>query len=317
MLTEFLTFQGWKKKDLDQLRALESYAATCSDKEFLPTVERALPLFSEWGRPLTNAKEFCKYGHIGSKSVNKRGLHLFRVVFANMAAQRYMKNETFLNRGVLLIPQFLDTKAHRIALRAMERVKVYRASKSDKNQPTRELIFAVNAIRKFVLGLWHNPGDELYDEFNRNTFVQRVVMKPGRVDKQMYAHQDIFFPALKWWYFPQAVNKNEGSFCYSSDSATLTPKVLEWHYHESVRTVGKTVESWRNPGHREGSLRVSPKELKEMGLFMSPTLVPANTLVVANVFGFHKRGTTDKRFIRTALHGSMRTQRPFDADQSH
>jgi len=56
---------------------------------------------------------------------------------------------------------------------------------------------------------------------------------------------------------------------------------------------------------------VSEEEMKSMGVTPKTFTVPANTLVIANVFGFHRRGHTDKEVLRDAVHGSIRVNNPF------
>ena len=44
---------------------------------------------------------------------------------------------------------------------------------------------------------------------------------------------------------------------------------------------------------------------------MKPVPVDGNTLVIANVSGFHRRGDTANTYIRDAIHGSIRLSNPF------
>ena len=52
--------------------------------------------------------------------------------------------------------------------------------------------------------------------------------------------------------------------------------------------------------------------MKTMGTTPKLFSVPANTLVVANVFGFHRRGHTEEQVVRDAVHGSVRVSNPFE-----
>jgi hypothetical protein len=53
---------------------------------------------------------------------------------------------------------------------------------------------------------------------------------------------------------------------------------------------------------RQGSFRADPADLAEMGLPEARVLaVPANTLVVADTFGFHARGPSAGRSLRVEI----------------
>jgi hypothetical protein len=73
------------------------------------------------------------------------------------------------------------------------------------------------------------------------------------------------------------------------------------------------IEPERTYGHAEGSLRVLPHELKQMNLEEKNMVVGRDTLVIANVFGFHRRGEALVESTRNAVHGSIRLERPFIA----
>ena len=76
--------------------------------------------------------------------------------------------------------------------------------------------------------------------------------------------------------------------------------------------IDDNVEEERTYGHAEGSLRVFEHELLEMNLSNPKSYsVEANTLVVANTFGFHARGKVSTEKIRQAIHGSIRLAQPF------
>ena len=62
----------------------------------------------------------------------------------------------------------------------------------------------------------------------------------------------------------------------------------------------------------EGSFRITEEEISEFypdG--RCEVVVPGNTLVIANVFGFHCRGNTAVETERLAIHGSIRFRDPF------
>ena len=62
----------------------------------------------------------------------------------------------------------------------------------------------------------------------------------------------------------------------------------------------------------EGSFRISDEEIQEYYPDRRcEVVIPSNTLVLANVFGFHCRGNTNEETERLAIHGSIRFSDPF------
>ena len=81
---------------------------------------------------------------------------------------------------------------------------------------------------------------------------------------------------------------------------------------KSLRVVEDKYEKWKGKDHMEGSYRASEEELIAMNFELEPITVKANTLVIANVAGFHSRGQVKKEYIRSAIHGSIRIEKPFE-----
>jgi hypothetical protein len=83
---------------------------------------------------------------------------------------------------------------------------------------------------------------------------------------------------------------------YVAGSHRLTPERLAWEKTRSIGIANADRLSQR------GSLRVSPGELPGLGL-PQPThfAVPANTLVVADMCGFHARADSGRPTLRIEL----------------
>ena len=58
--------------------------------------------------------------------------------------------------------------------------------------------------------------------------------------------------------------------------------------------------------HREGSIRISTNELNRLRLKSKLVCVPSNSLVIANVGGFHQRSIHRNNVVRHAIHSSIR-----------
>ena len=151
-------------------------------------------------------------------------------------------------------------------------------------------------------------------QFKQNTFFQRLQNSPDNNDVQKVMHMDTFFPTVKFWFFPQDVTIEDGPFCYVAGSNILTDKRKEWMRKQWEDIIDDKVDPRRTYGHAEGSLRVFDEELIEMGFDPECKAYPvkANTLVIANTFGFHARGEVSNTVIRQAIHGSIRLLQPFD-----
>lgn len=126
-------------------------------------------------------------------------------------------------------------------------------------------------------------------------------------DLQKELHRDTFQPAIKFWYFLEQVTRAEGPFEYVIGSHLLTPARLRWEYRRSVEA------SRRGSRDTGGSFRIDEQELQSLGLDLPrPMEVRQNTLVIADVRGFHRRahGTCGGR--RVSIYGNVRP-RPFVA----
>lgn len=159
-----------------------------------------------------------------------------------------------------------------------------------------------------ALPMDHKEGNDLYAQ---NTFVQKLHNKKDDGDVQKIMHTDTFFPCIKWWYFPEQVKLDDGPFVYAPTSNILTKNRLDFIYKETIAISRGDIDPSRTYGHAEGSLRINQEELAEMGICESSYAVPANTLVIANVFGFHRRGDVKSEAKRNSIHGSIRTNTPF------
>lgn len=147
--------------------------------------------------------------------------------------------------------------------------------------------------------------------YTNNTFVQKLHNKAGDGDIQKVFHQDTYFSCIKWWYFPDEVTLEHGPFEYAPNSHLLTERRLRYIYEQSIAITKREIDDERTRSHIEGSIRIYPKELKALGWESKPYVVPGNTLVLGNVFGFHRRGEATKEGYRNAIHGSIRLSSPF------
>jgi hypothetical protein len=119
----------------------------------------------------------------------------------------------------------------------------------------------------------------------------------GPPDPQTALHADSFHPTVKAWLFLTDVAADGGPFTYVPGSHRLTPERLAWEWRMSL-----AARQSANPDTRQGSFRVMPEELASLGLPEPRAFaVPANTLIIADTYGFHARGPSAGRSLRVEV----------------
>ena len=171
------------------------------------------------------------------------------------------------------------------------------------------------SIHPTVLNCLGIPGSFDSDhsaQYLANTFGQRVLNSPNNGDIQKHFHIDTFFPALKFWYFPEAVEISDGPLRFAPGSHKLTEDKLIYMQTEYVKLANnQPIDPTFDYGHMDGSLRITEEAIVN-GPYrpIRDMIVPADTLIVADVFAWHARGEATKSADRIALHGSIRSNYP-------
>ena len=291
-----------------------------------------LPVMSKWRRAImtpwwsaqlfTGAKSFERNLLIGSSLLNRRGLHGARVAIAHRLAGARRRRlarmisvadrEAFDRDGFVLRRNFLpqDTFAAVLA-----EVKAYRG-------PLREIAEGDSIVRKIALdrgtlarlpalgallqsrdwrGLIRYAGSRNAEPV---VWVQSILRhaRSGSPDPQTLLHADTFHPTVKAWLFLTDVAEDAGPFTYVPGSHRLSRQRLAWEERMSL-----AARESANPETRQGSFRIDAAELAELGLAQPRIFsVPANTLVVADTFGFHARGPSARRSLRVEIWASGR-----------
>ncbi|MEQ9125469.1 MAG: phytanoyl-CoA dioxygenase [Alphaproteobacteria bacterium] len=265
----------------------------------------------------TTAKSFRRNPIIGSPTLNAMGLHVFRVLLAHGIMGARMRiaglfapaadRRAFLRDGIVVKPDFLPP---------------------DLFEATRREVFGYNGrVREFVEGeaktrrALFDDGDaqatpatlslEDYRPLRRLMTMASGGAPPvwsvecvvhGADDPQTILHSDSFHPSSKCWLYLEDVGPAEGPFVFTPGSNRLTWKRLVWEYRRSL--VARDLRD----GHSEnGSLRADDAVLAELGLPPArPYPVKANTLVVANTYGFHRRSVAPPGAVRRAIYAFAR-----------
>lgn len=119
-------------------------------------------------------------------------------------------------------------------------------------------------------------------------------------DPQKDCHMDTFHPCTKGWLYLEEVSERNGPYVYVPGSHRLSWQRLKWEYRKSLKA--STDKRHGGPRYWDGSCRVSADDLAAMGYSQPLRLqVAPNTLVVANVRGFHCRGDAREPGTRLSI----------------
>lgn len=275
---------------------------------------------------LTGAKSFLDNPLIGSEDLNRRGLHRWRVARARQLADRRRATlagrvdpedrQAFDRDGFVIKQDFLPPETF-AALRdgllgwagpAREMVQGDTITRRYAVDP--ELLRAVPAMQAFVRDpRWRGLARYIASfDIEPLLYVQSILSQRHQAppDPQTNLHADTFHPTMKAWLFLEDVGPGDGPFSYVPGSHRLTPERLDWEEKRSL-TVGREKDFLS----ARGSFRIEEEELAGLGLPPAKAFaVPANTLVVADTYGFHARTGSDRPATRIELFAYSR-RNPF------
>jgi len=119
-------------------------------------------------------------------------------------------------------------------------------------------------------------------------------------DPQTRLHSDIFFPSHKAWLYLDEVRLEDGPLAYVRRSHRLTrTRLVEIHR-----------DSYRRDRSDDPSRRIRKEERDRLDRPETVVICPPNTLVIANVCGYHRRLSAAGGGRRRALAVSLRSN-PF------
>ncbi|MEA3535039.1 phytanoyl-CoA dioxygenase family protein [Rhizobium sp. CC-YZS058] len=268
---------------------------------------------------VTGRKDF-KNDVLGSEALNRKGLHVWRVLAAaRVTARRRSKLERFVSpqeraffaengyierRNLLPDAEFAKLVAEVEALKAPAREMREGGAVTRRIPLTPDVLKNAPTLAAFLKDeRWTGPiryvgGFDVEPVLSIQTIFGEPSAAAGSKDPQTDLHMDTFHSTAKAWYFLYDVPEDEGPFTYVAGSHKLTPRRLAWHKRQSLLAAA------RRGG---GAFRIPLSALKLLRL-PQPTkfAVPANTLVVGDTFGFHARGHSARRSIRVELYASQR-----------
>ena len=275
----------------------------------------------------TTAKSFSANPIIGSRFLNRLGLHVMRIRLAQaMTSWRRLfmawmlpadMRRQFHEQGYLKVENFLSpeefaaVRAEVVAfdgeLRRMDQgdTQTFQGlldGPTLANMPATKRVLNDKRLRRIMLyggATYKLP--MYFAHCIRNSIIQ------GNPDPQKDFHSDTFHPTMKAWLFLDDVDDAIGPFNYVPGSHRPTKQRLGWDYENSI--AGKDLD---NTYAKRGSLRISEDELETRGFADAVAMtVPANTLVMADTYGFHRRGDAQPGSSRLAIYAYSRAN-PFN-----
>lgn len=253
----------------------------------------------------TGAKSFLDNPLIGSKRLNRLGLHAARVRLAHWLAWRRRarlasrigadEREQFARQGFVAIENYLPAPQFAALREAVLRQQAPAREMLQGDTITRRIAIDTAFLKgvpqlRALLGSPRWRGLMRYvSSFDIEPLYYVQTILPRRADAppdpQTALHADTFHPTMKAWYFLNDVADDEGPLCYVPGSHRLTRQRLAWEKAMSLRAPqGVDRLSAR------GSFRIESSDLTALGLGPPHRFaVAANTLVVVDTNGFHAR----------------------------
>ncbi len=274
------------------------------------TITRAL-LTPWWAlQLLTGAKSFLDNPLIGSRTLNRRGLHVGRVRLADAMCRwrrrrlaRKVRSdwlEAFERDGFVAIHDIVPPDEFPALRQAILSYQGPTREMQQGNAITRRLAVDPDMLREIpelgrllkrpdIAALMHYVASFRTVPLH---YIQTIVsnLDDPNVDPQETLHADSFHSSLKSWLFLNPVRVDEGPFCYVRGSHRFTPERIAW---ERQRSLADPASIDRLSAR--GSPRLFEDDLAAMNLPSAEKLeLPANTLVVADTVGFHARGAASR-----------------------
>ncbi len=273
---------------------------------------------------LSGAKSFRRNPLIGSPGLNRRGLHAWRVRLASRLAERRRRRfaglvseeqgRSFARDGYLVIENLLPQPEFEALRDEVFAARHPVVEHQEGDALTRHLrldppvLRALPSVERLLRSpAWRRPLD-FVAAFRVKPLlsVQSVFsqIEPAARDPQNDLHIDSFYSSMKAWYYLDDVPAEAGPFVYVPGSHRLTKRRLAWQHRKAVEASGPDA---KDPEDRNGSFRLEPGMLERLRLPPPARLaVRANTLVVADTFGFHCRAVSKTPGRRVALYAMSR-----------
>ena len=284
----------------------------------MPSLARQAVLMPLWlAQVFTQEKFFARNPVIGNRWLNEHGLHTARVAAAcRLAAWRRRRlahliadadRRDFDRDGFIVKRDFLPPETFALLCAQVRALRAPAREMAEGDTVTRHIALdpavldRVPAARR-LLDLPQFRNLIFYAGSFRAApmlYIQTVLSRSvaGLPDPQLDLHTDTFHPTVKAWLFLTDADADAMPFVYVPGSHRLTPARLDWERRMSIAAS-------RRPGEPQHRLvrAIAPAALGELGLPPPRAVaVPANSLVVADTFGFHARGASARPTTRVEI----------------
>jgi len=274
-------------------------------------------------------KSFNKNLLIGNKFLNSKGLHILRVSLSQKMAKIRRRSledlvtaeqkNSYSKNGFVKVNDFLDAKTFQTVLDEINNTNFERVDMTQGSATTRRSMID-EADLKLCPALNKAKNDRRMLNLVRYVSshygqplitLQTILVNPKEShnrgnDPQTRVHSDTFHPTAKAWLFLTDVEEEDGPFSYVAGSHKPTEERYIWEKNISI--------DWDKPENKYssgGSMRINVEELEKLGYPKpTPMIVKANTLIVADTYGFHARCPSEKATVRIEIYSSLR-RNPF------
>jgi hypothetical protein len=284
----------------------------------MPSLVRRTLLTPFWlAQVLTQEKFFARNPVLGNRWLNERGLHTARTSAAHrLAAQRRRRlarliggtdRERLDRDGYIVKRDFLPPDLFAALTAEIRELRVPAREMVEGDTITRHIALDPQVLQRVpaarrLLDMPEYRNLICYAGSSAAApmvYIQTVLSHAvaGASDPQRDLHTDTFHPTVKAWLFLTDVTPDAMPFVYVPGSHRLTPQRLLWERRMSIRASQRA-----NQPETRLVRAISRDELAELEL-PQPQLIsaPANTLVVADTFGFHARGPSARPTTRVEI----------------
>ncbi len=269
------------------------------------------------GQVFSSEKSFHRNPILGDEKLNRRGLHIWRGRLARrmteMRRRRLAHRISAEDRARFERDGFVvkrDFAPPDLFPRLVEEIEAFASDAREFKEGdaiTRRIALTPENLKKLpacrrLLQLPEWKGLTRYVssyDAEPTIFIQTIFSKAdtgARIDPQTRLHMDTFHPTMKAWLFLHEVEEADGPFTYSRGSHNRNPRREAWERRQALKACDK---SSRKKG---GAFRSTKTELRRMGYPKAEKFaVPANTFVVADTYGFHARGISERPSARVEI----------------
>jgi hypothetical protein len=284
----------------------------------MPSFARQAVLMPIWlAQIFSQEKFFARNPIIGSRWLNEHGLHTLRVVASHRLADARRRRlarliapedrQQFDRDGFIVKRDFLPGEIFAELISQARNLRAPAREMVEGDTITRHIALepAVLARMPAARRLLRSPQYRNLISYAGSSaaapmvYLQTILSGAvgGLPDPQTDLHTDTFHPTVKAWLFLTDATEEALPFVYVPGSHRLTPQRLEWERQMSIRASASPPE-----GQHSLVRAITATQIAELGLPAPRAIsVPANTLVVADTFGFHARGPSAAAMSRVEI----------------